>query len=130
MGIIKVIKQAAVDVADNIAIKIINARIEHYGTIHSLKIDRLLREIDISLTLHGETDPVQVICKKYSFHAIEKTIHARVESFSACRPWLNAVLNDFAAQKLFPLDHPQAKMVPVYLRCDVSGMVESLSPRE
>lgn len=87
LGIIKVIKQATGDIADNIAIKIINARIENYGTVQSLKIDRVLREIDISLTLHGETDPVQVICKKYSFHAIEEIIHAKVESFFACRPW-------------------------------------------
>lgn len=119
MGIIKVIKQATGDIADNIAIKIINARIENYGTVQSLKIDRVLREIDISLTLHGETDPVQVICKKYSFHAIEDIIHAKVESFFACRPWLNAVLNDFVAHKLFPLDHPQAKIIPIYLNYPV-----------
>lgn len=37
MGIIKVIKQAAVEVTDHIAIKIINARIENYGTIQALK---------------------------------------------------------------------------------------------
>ena len=119
LGIIKVIKQTTGDVADNIAIKIINAHIKNYGTVQSLKIDRVLREIDISLTLHGEKDPVQVLCKKYSFHAIEEIIHVRVESFFSCRPWLNAVLNDFVALKLFPLDHPQAKIIPIYLSCTV-----------
>lgn len=121
MSILKAIKQTAADVADTIAVKIINARIEKYGIVQSLKIDRALREIDLSVILHGEKDPVHVVCRKYSFHAIEETIHARVESFSACRPWLNAVLNDFAAQKLFPLDHPQARVVPVYLQCEVAG---------
>ena len=119
MGIIKEIKQAAGDVADNIAIKIINARIENYGTVQSLKIDRVLREIDISVTLHGEKVPVQVLCKKYSFHAIDEIIHARVESFFSCRSWLNAVLNDFVAHKFFPLDHPQAKIIPIFLSCTV-----------
>jgi hypothetical protein len=120
LGLLKAIRQTAVDVVDNFVVKIINTRIEKYGTVQLLKINRVLREIDVSLTLHGETVPVRVICKKYSFYSIEETIHARVESFSACRPWLNAALNDFAAQKLFPLDHPQARMIPVYLRCEVT----------
>ncbi len=119
MSIIKAIKQTTADLADNIARKIINARIESYGIIQTLKIDRVLLEIDILLTLHGEIDPIHVICRKYSFHAIEEKMYAMVESFSTCRPWLNAILNNFATHKLFLLNHPQAKMVPVYFGCDV-----------
>jgi len=78
-----------------------------------------LKELDIVVTLHGETDPVHIICRKYSFHSVEGKIYAKVESFTAGRPWLNAILNDFATQKLLPLDHPQAKLVPVYFGCDV-----------
>jgi len=119
LSIYNKIKQAAGDVADSIAIRIINSRIENYGAVQSLKINRVLHEIDISLTLHGEKDLVHVICRKYSFHVMEEKIYAKVESFTSCRPWLNAILNDFATKKLFPLNHPQAKMIPVYFGYDV-----------
>jgi hypothetical protein len=119
LNIFKVIKEATGDLADNVVRKIINGRIENYGTVQSLKINRELREIEISLTLHGEADPVRVVCRKYSFHAIKETLYAKVESFSACRPWLESILNDFAARKPFPLDHPRAKMIPIYLNCNV-----------
>ena len=119
MNIFKTIKETTGDLADNIVRKIINGRIESYGTIQSLKIDRVLREIEIYITLHGEIDPVCVVCRKYSFFAIKDTLYAEVESFSACRPWLESILNDFVARKLFPLDHPRAKMIPIYLNCKV-----------
>ncbi len=90
-------------VAAGTARRYANQLVARYGTIEKLTLDSRQRRMEIIALLHGETVPVTLVVDRYTVERDANGAQVRIESCQCSRPWLQALLEDYARGKPFKI---------------------------
>jgi len=77
----------------------INRKIKQYGVMTKLEIDPKKKTLRIELDLKGETSPIVISAGGYELSEKEGSMFIRLQDLESTRPWVAALLNEFAAGK-------------------------------
>jgi hypothetical protein len=75
----------------------INAKIEKFGAVTWLEIDRDHKTIAADLALKGEAAPIWIKASSYQVSERDGQTYFTVRGLEASREWVGAVLNEYLA---------------------------------
>ncbi len=71
-----------------------NQMFKKYGKVTYISINNIKQQIDLSIILHGEDEPVEIRIDKYAIKKNNYGTTFRVEELQSNRLWLHRLLND------------------------------------
>jgi len=80
-----------------------NSLIARYGKVQNVKIDSLLKSLEVSCLLDGEPTPITIRIENYVVETDQDKKFIRATRFSCTRPWLQNVLTDFGPKQRIEL---------------------------
>lgn len=81
--------------------RLINQKIEAFGSITSLQIDSKQRTISAQLALKGETQPIAIKIGGYEVIQESGVAYISFQNFHASKEWIGNVLNEYLAGRRF-----------------------------
>jgi hypothetical protein len=81
--------------------RLINQKIEAFGSVTSLQIDSKQRTISAQLALKGETEPIAIKIGAYEVIQDDGGSYISFQNFHASKEWIGNVLNEYAAGRRF-----------------------------
>lgn len=75
----------------------LNERLSRYGKVERLKIDSVRKEMEVVCLLEGEATPIAVRVGNYAVESEGPKRFLRISHCTCSRPWLERLLNDYAA---------------------------------
>jgi len=88
-----------------------NRLIARYGKVQDVKIDSLLKSLEVSCMLDGEPTPITIKIENYVVETERDKKFIRATRFSCTRPWLQNVLADFGPKHRIELPPWAAAML-------------------
>lgn len=82
----------------------VNKLVQRYGEVTELRIDSRRRTVDLVARLRGEEAPVTIRVDRYEVEDRDGHRFVRIRECSCSRPWLQALLKDFARDR--PIEVP------------------------
>jgi hypothetical protein len=88
----------------------LNTHLARYGEVLDVKLNTRERNVQLSIKLKGEPDPITVDIGKYEFIKEDTKLWLRVDSQSieASREWLTLLLQDQAGRQRLPIPQKYA----------------------
>jgi hypothetical protein len=113
MGFLSASKDRLVE---NMAPGVLNAGVlEPYGRITSLKLDSDSGELDVTLDLKGEAEPLRVHIQEYELIDESGRIYLLIHRIVTSRPWLTALAENLAVGRKLELPSEVARTVARFL---------------
>lgn len=95
---------------------ILNTRVlEPYGRITDMRLNSAAGELDVTLELKGETEPVRVHIQRYELSREDGHTFLTIRDIVTSRPWLTALAENLALNKPLKLPPGVAKAVTRFL---------------
>jgi hypothetical protein len=88
----------------------LNRKIEKFGTVTKLEIDRRARSIRLELALKGEAMPIGVDATSYEICEVDGATYVLVHHFDGSRDWVKAALNEYVAGRKFQIPRTAAAL--------------------
>ena len=92
-----------------------NSAYARYATMTELKIDAEKRQIEATLMLKGEREPLHVVLKGYEVKTTAGTSTLTFRDISTSREWLTAIAEEALKDRAFPIPSVAAKALQVLL---------------
>ena len=92
------LKERAIEAAVK---RLINRKIEAFGSVTSLQIDSKQRTIAAQLALKGETQPIVIKVGSYEVIQEHGAAFISFQNLHASKEWINSVLNEYVAGRRF-----------------------------
>ena len=86
-----------------------------YGQITSLKLNSDIGELDITLELKGEVEPLRVHIQEYELIEQSGRMYILIHRISTSRPWLTALADNLAVGRKLEIPSDVAKQVARFL---------------
>lgn len=86
-----------------------------YGRLTALKLDSTSGELDVTLELNGEADPLRVHIQEYELIQESGHIYLLIHRIVTSRPWLTALAQNLAVGRKLQLPAEVAKTVARFL---------------
>ena len=90
--------------ASRAAQSFVNSRISRYGQLQDFKIDSSAHRVEATCQLHGESEPIRVVVERYEIAERGGRKFIEVKAVHCARPWLQALLEDYAVDR--PVELP------------------------
>lgn len=95
--------------------KLVQKRLERYGTVNDLKIDSRRQSASIQLLAKGEVEPILLTVEKYLVTQDSSGSFVTIQNARASREWLTLLLEDVVLGKSFPIPEEYASYVKLVL---------------
>jgi hypothetical protein len=77
--------------------RLVNAKLETFGSVTSLRIDSTQRTISAQLSLKGETELIEIKIGAYQVIQENGATYISFQNLHASREWIGSVLNEYVA---------------------------------
>jgi len=91
--------------------KLLNMKIEKYGTIQLLELDSNEKTMKIDVSLKGEESILQAKVHKYSIEQKGKEYFLVLHHVETSREWINLVIEDYLKKEEFNLPEKYVSMI-------------------
>jgi hypothetical protein len=88
---------------------------EPYGRVTSLKLDSSAGELDVTLDLKGETEPLRVHIHEYELIEEGDRMYLLIRRITTSRPWLTALAENLAVGRKLELPAEAARQIARFL---------------
>lgn len=85
--------------------RLINQKIETFGSVNSLQIDSRQRTISAELALKGEPQPIAIKIGAYEVIQENGVSYISFQNLHASKEWIGHVLNEYVAGRRFKVPH-------------------------
>ena len=89
--------------------------LEPYGRVTEFKLDSSSGELDVTLELKGEVEPLRVHIQEYELIEESGRMHLLIHRITTSRPWLTALAENLAVGRKLELPSEVAKTVARFL---------------
>jgi hypothetical protein len=89
--------------------------LEPYGRITALKLDSASGELDVTLDLKGENEPLRVHIQEYEIIDESGRMYLLIHRIVTSRPWLTALAENLAVGRRLELPADVAKTIARFL---------------
>jgi len=89
--------------------------LEPYGRITGLKLDSSSGELDVTLDLKGEIEPLRVHIQEYELLQESGEMYLLIRRITTSRPWLTALAENLAVGRRLKLPPEVAKTIGRFL---------------
>ncbi len=72
----------------------LNHILKDYGQVTYIRINKFKQQLDLSIHLHGDHEPVEIRVEKYDISTKGSSATFRIDQLKSDRIWLNRLLND------------------------------------
>ena len=79
------------------------SRLARYGRVSRLELGVQRRQLRVTLTLHGEEQPVEVVVERFTLLGEEGDARVRLEEVRVDREWLQRLADDHVVGREWPL---------------------------
>ena len=86
-----------------------------YGRVTALKLDSDSGELDVTLELNGETEPVRVHIQQYELIEESGRMYLLIHRIFTSRPWLTALAENLAVGRKLELPSEVSKTLARFL---------------
>jgi hypothetical protein len=73
---------------------VLNRMVKNYGKVTYVRINKMDQQLDLSIILHGEIEPIEIRVDKYTITQNALATSIRVEQLNSNKLWLHRLLND------------------------------------
>lgn len=88
-----------------------NRFLKRYGRLESFRLDLADRTIDATVTLWGESEPLQVRIAGFEFVEEDGEVAIVIRGIDVSKEWMAALAGDFVVGRPFALPEEAAKVV-------------------
>jgi hypothetical protein len=81
--------------------RLVNAKLETFGSVSSLRIDSTQRTISAQLSLKGETELIEVKIGSYEVIQENGATYISFQNLQASKEWIGSALNEYVAGRRF-----------------------------
>jgi hypothetical protein len=89
--------------------------LQPYGRVTSFKLNSESRELDVTVELNGEVEPLRVHIQEYELIEEDGKMFLVIHRIVTSRAWLTALVRDLAAGRKLELPENIAKQVARFL---------------
>jgi len=89
--------------------------LEPYGRVTNIKLDSGSGELDVTLELKGEMEPLRVHIQEYELIEESSRMYLLIHRIVTSRPWLTALAENLAVGRKLELPSEVAKTVARFL---------------